>query len=136
MGVNKVEMQEGDPISQDQYDRNQKIALIGPNVAANLFPNDDPVGQKVRMGNNIFTIQGMLASKGEGFTSTDNQILIPLSTLQGMVSRSITTTGQHTVSTITVQASDKDLITDVQNQITTLLETAIILLSEPLMISP
>jgi putative ABC transport system permease protein len=123
MTVNKVEMQEGDPISQDQYDRNLKIALIGPNVATNLFPNDDPVGQKIRMGNNIFTIQGMLASKGEGFTSTDNQILVPLSTLQGMVSRSITTNGQHTVSTITVLASDKDLITDVQNQITAVLET-------------
>ena len=47
MDVNKVELQYGDPISQDQYDRNQKIALIGPNVATNLFPNDDPVGQKI-----------------------------------------------------------------------------------------
>jgi putative ABC transport system permease protein len=123
MDVNNVQLQEGDPISQDQYDRNLKVALMGPNIAANLFPNDDPVGQKVRMGNNIFIIQGLLTSKGEGFTSTDNMILIPLSTLQGIVSRSITTNGQHIVNSITVLASDKDLIPDVQNQITTLLET-------------
>ncbi len=123
MYVNNVDVQEGDPINQDQFDRNAKVALIGPNIATNLFPNDDPVGQKVRMGNNIFTIQGLLQSKGEGFTSTDNMILVPLSTLQGIMSRSITTTGQHIVNNITVMASDKAYLSDVQDQITTLLET-------------
>jgi putative ABC transport system permease protein len=124
MYVNNVDVQDGDPISQDQYDRNAKVALIGPNIATNLFPNDDPIGQKIRMSNNIFTVQGILASKGEGFTSSDNMILIPLSTLQGMFSRNvITTTGQHTVNSITVLASDKAYISNVQDQITALLET-------------
>ena len=122
LDLNTVVIDEGEPITQDQYDRNMKVALMGPTVATTLFQGDDPVGQKVRMGSNIFLIQGLLQSKGEGFTSTDNAILIPLSTLQGMVSRSITTTGQHNVNSIAVQATDKESITSVEDQITALLQ--------------
>ena len=43
----------------------QKVALIGATVASTLFANDDPVGQKIRMGNNLFTIIGLLQSKGD-----------------------------------------------------------------------
>jgi putative ABC transport system permease protein len=122
LDINTIVIDEGDPITQDQLDRNMKVALIGPTVANTLFQGDDPVGQKVRMGSNIFLIQGLLQSKGEGFTSTDNLILIPLTTLQGMVSRNITTTGQHTVNSIAVQASDKDSIQSVEDQITGILQ--------------
>jgi putative ABC transport system permease protein len=122
LDLNNLQIAEGDTIYQDQYDRNQKLAIIGPNVSSTLFQGDDPVGQKVRMGNNIFTIIGLLQSKGEGFNSSDNMILVPLSTLQGMMSRSITTTGQHVVSSISIQASDKDSLIMVQDQITALLQ--------------
>jgi putative ABC transport system permease protein len=123
LDINNIVLDEGDPIAQDQLDRNMKVALIGPNVSNTLFPNgDDPVGQKVRMGSNIFIIQGLLHSKGESFNSTDNMILIPLSTLQGLVSRSTTTTGQHIVNAISVQATDKDSVQPVIDQITALLQ--------------
>ena len=46
----------GDFIDQYEYDRKSKVALIGPEVAATLFGEDDPVGQKIRMGNTVFTI--------------------------------------------------------------------------------
>lgn len=123
LDINNIILDEGDPITQDQLDRNMKVALIGPNVSNTLFQGDDPVGQKVRMGSNIFTIQGLLQSKGESFNSTDNMILVPLSTLQGLMARSITTTGQHIVNSISVQATDKDSIQPVEDQITALLET-------------
>ncbi len=80
--LNNVQMAEGDPIYQDQYDRNQRVALIGPTVSNTLFQDNDPVGQNVRIGNNIFTIQGLLQRKGESYNSTDNAIFIPLSTLR------------------------------------------------------
>jgi putative ABC transport system permease protein len=122
LDLNNIVVEEGNPITQDQLDRYQKVALIGPNIASTLFPNDDPVGQKVRAGNNIFTIQGLLQSKGESFNSTDNMILVPLTTLQTLMTRSVTTSGQHTVSSISVQASDQASIQSVEDQITSLLE--------------
>jgi putative ABC transport system permease protein len=122
LDLNNIQIAEGDYITQEEYDRKMKVALIGPNVSTTLFQGADPVGQKVRSGNNIFTIVGLLESKGEGFTSTDNLILIPLSTLQGIVSRSVTTTGGHSVSSISVQASDEDSIASVKDQITAILQ--------------
>ena len=120
--INNVLVQEGDYLTQDEYSRYAKVAVIGPNISSTLFQGDDPVGQTLRMGSNIFTVVGVMQSKGESFTSTDNMILVPLSTLQGIAARSITTTGQHLVNSITVQASDKDSIASVKQQITLILE--------------
>jgi putative ABC transport system permease protein len=114
---------DGDFFNQDQFDRNMKIAVMGPNVATTLFGTDDPVGQNVRVGNNIFKVIGVLQSKGQSMASTDDAIIVPLSTLQGMMSRSITTTGQHIVSTIAVQVTDKDGVSTVKDEITSLLQT-------------
>ena len=122
LDINNLQIEEGDYITQDELDRNMKVALIGSSVSSTLFPETDPVGEKVRMGNNIFTIVGLLQAKGGGFMSADNSILVPLTTLQGMMARSITTTGQHVVSAITIQAADKDSISGVKDQVTALLQ--------------
>jgi putative ABC transport system permease protein len=123
--VYNVELSGGEFFTQDQYDRKQKTALLGATVASTLFPDstaDEIVGQKIRMSNTVFTIAGVLKSKGESMGSNDQKIFIPLSTYQGIMSRSVTTTGTHTVSSITVQAEDKDRITAIKEDITLLLE--------------
>lgn len=119
-----VEMESGDFISEYQYSRNMKIALLGATVKQTLFGDDDPVGQKIRLGNNVFTVAGVLKSKGATLRgTTDYAILVPLSTLQGMMSRSITTTGQHIVNTIALKVTDKSQINSAKDEITYLLQT-------------
>ena len=105
--VNNIQVVGGDFITQDEYTGAVKVALIGATVSSTLFTGGNPIGQTIRAGNNIFHVVGVLQSKGASFSSTDNSIFIPLTTLQGMVSN-ITTTGQHEVSTISVQAADKN----------------------------
>jgi putative ABC transport system permease protein len=122
--VYNLSLTEGEFISQYQYDRNQKIAVIGPDVAITLFGEDDPLGQSMRMGNNVFKVAGVLESKGESMMgSVDNAIFVPLSTLQGMMSRSVTTTGQHVVNSISLQVTDQKLIGTVKEDVTLLLIT-------------
>jgi putative ABC transport system permease protein len=121
--VFSVEVADGDFITQYQYDRKMKVAVIGSSVSTTLFGEDDPVGQTIRMNNNVFTIIGLLESTGTSMmSSTDETILIPLSTLQGMMSRSLTATGQHVVNNIALSVTDKDRITTVKEDITLLLE--------------
>jgi putative ABC transport system permease protein len=122
--VVNLEMASGEFITQSQYDRKQKVAVIGPDVATTLFGDEDPVGQTFRSSTgNVFTVIGVLESKGSSMMgSTDEAIIIPLSTLQGLMSKSLTSTGEHTVSSITLQVTEKDLISDVKEQITLLLE--------------
>jgi putative ABC transport system permease protein len=122
--VLNIALSEGDFFTQYQYDSKAKVAVIGSEVASTLFGDDDPVGQKIRMSNTVFTIVGLMESKGtSGRDSPDEAILIPLSTLQGMMSKSVTATGQHTINSIDVLVTDKNQMSVVKADITTLLET-------------
>ena len=121
--VSNIVLDSGDFFSQNQYDSRSKVAIIGATVAANLLPDQDPIGQKVRMSNTVFTIVGLMKSTGTGFNSNDNKILIPLSTFQGLLSRGVNASGQHVVNAINVQASSKEMIPTVKADITILMET-------------
>jgi putative ABC transport system permease protein len=105
--VNNIQVVGGDFITLDEYTGAAKVALIGATVNSTLFTGSNPIGQTIRASNNIFHVVGVLPSKGASFSSTDNSIFIPLTALQGIASN-ITTTGQHEVSTISVQAADKN----------------------------
>ncbi len=114
---------DGDFLTQAEYDRKSKVAVLGSTVATTLFGEDSPVGQKIRMSNTVFTVIGVLDSTGSSMrNSTDQTILIPLSTLQGLMQKSLTTTGEHSVSQIVVQVTDKSKIDQAKTDITTLLE--------------
>jgi len=120
--INSVVLDQGELITQSDYDKRAKVALIGSTVSSTLFPDANPIGQKIRMSGNIFTVAGLLTSKGSGINSNDNNILIPLSALQGMTS-SLTTTGQHTINSITIQASSTDVVAQVESDVTDFLRT-------------
>ncbi|MCE1195602.1 ABC transporter permease, partial [bacterium] len=59
-----------------------KVAVIGSTVASKLFAGQDPVGKQVRVGSTVFTIIGVLASKGSSGMGEDQDdvVLVPLST--------------------------------------------------------
>jgi putative ABC transport system permease protein len=113
----------GSFISQSDYDSYQRVVVLGPTVASDLFGEDDPWGQTIRIGNTVATVVGVLQSKGQSFGSTDNAVLIPLSTLQQVAARQLTTTGQHVVSTIVISVANKNEITNAIADITYLLQT-------------
>jgi putative ABC transport system permease protein len=119
--VNNTEVVVGNFISQDEYDAAAKIALIGPIASKTLFGSDDPLGQTIRVGNNILYVTGILKSKGS-MSSDDNSLLVPLSTLQGMAQK-LTTTGQHEISSISVQAADETSAIAAKSSITGLLQS-------------
>jgi putative ABC transport system permease protein len=122
LDVYSLTLSEGDTITQYDLDRKTKVAVIGSSVSETLFSGNDPVGQKIRMNNTIYTIVGLLTSQGQSFSSSDNRILMPLTTLQSLNSRSVTTSGEHIVGSIVIQASNKDVIDSVKQQVTFLLE--------------
>jgi putative ABC transport system permease protein len=121
--VFNIKMTEGQFIDQYSYQQYSKVAVIGPQVASILFSDSDPVGQKIRMSNNVFTVIGVVQSTGASMVgSTDYSIYVPFSTLQGMLSRSVTTTGQHVVSEIALTTTSQNDIAAVKDNLTYLLE--------------
>jgi len=111
-------------ISQYDYKRGTKVAVIGSNVADTLFSGVDPIGQQLRMGNNIVRVIGVLESKGRSmFGSTDDALMIPLTTLQQTITQSRTASGGHVVSSIAVVVSDDEQMDYVVTETTSLLRS-------------
>lgn len=113
---------EGYFITDYQYSHKSKVALLGATVAETLFGEEDPIGETIKMSNTVFTVIGVMDSSGSSTNSTDNMIIIPLTTLQTVMSSSRTTSGEYTVSQIVIQTTDKDLLDTVKADITYLLE--------------
>lgn len=65
-----------------------KVCVLGSEVAKNLFPDEDPIGQQVRIRNVPFKIIGVLAEKGQTSvgTSNDDIILAPSRTVHERLS--------------------------------------------------
>jgi len=105
---------EGQFIAQEQVDAKSMVVLLGSNVAAELFPDSDPLGQTVNIGfsNNLrlrFQVAGVLESKGaQAMGNQDDQMLIPITTLQSKVEARRTNSGAHNVDTIYAQLTSSD----------------------------
>jgi putative ABC transport system permease protein len=85
------------PDDRDEQARNRAIA-IGPDAALDLFGNNNPVNQKIRIGSNPFTVVGVVEPIGsQFFTNVDDRMYIPFETAR-------TITGQKYIDYATFQA--------------------------------
>ena len=66
----------------------RKVALIGATIAKNLFANQDPVGQQLRVRDVPLDIIGVLAEKGQTAEGRDQDdvVLVPYTTVQTRLS--------------------------------------------------
>ncbi len=72
----------GTPISGDDVASLARVAVIGVDVQTALFPNQDPLGQQMRIANVPFQVKGVLVSRGAGpgGGSLDNIVFTPVTT--------------------------------------------------------
>jgi len=123
--IRNVSMDQGSFISDAQNQSLAKVAVLGPTAASDLFGTDDTtadglpdgiVGQTVRIKGMQFTVVGIAAAKGgSGFSNQDSTIYIPAQSAQRFL------TGNNSVTTIDIQASSADVMTQVQADVTDLL---------------
>jgi putative ABC transport system permease protein len=121
--VNNLEITGGSFISEEEYQRGAKVAVIGSDVAETLFPETSPVGQQMRMGDLYVTVIGVLESKGGMMNSSDRTVYIPLTTFHQTVSQTYNTQGKTVVSSITLTVTDEDKTEQVKEEITNVLRT-------------
>lgn len=96
----------GQYLSTEYDESNAKVAVIGMDVAEELFGEDtDPVGESVRIDNKRFRVIGVIKSAG-GLASSffDNSVNIPLTTLSSQI------TGNDDIVEIDISVYDEDLI--------------------------
>jgi putative ABC transport system permease protein len=70
--VRNVEIAKGREINTKDIDQLAKVAVIGPDLVTKLFNGEEPVGQKLKIGNQSFTVIGITEARGSnGFTNLD-----------------------------------------------------------------
>jgi len=82
--VHNVTVNDGNFITDQDVTSRNKVAVIGPTTATDLFGADaEAVGQIIRISGQEFRVIGVTKSKGSGgFGNQDDAIFIPLSTAQ------------------------------------------------------
>ncbi len=115
--IRNWKMARGAMFSDDDVASLAKCAVIGQTVVDQLFPNQDPVGQTIRIRNLPFLVVGVLAPKGFNLfgQDQDDTVVVPYSSHMHRI------TTRRFVNDILVEASSSDTINDVQDEINELL---------------
>ncbi|MBI4621923.1 MAG: ABC transporter permease [Verrucomicrobia bacterium] len=94
-----------------------KVCVIGKTVVDQLFPNEDPIGQSLRIRNLPFRIIGVLDVKGFSLFGSDQDdvVIIPYTSHMRRVSR------RTSISMIQIQASGPEKLDKVKQDIEDLL---------------
>jgi len=108
LDIREWPLQSGEFFTDRDIMARAKVCVLGSEVAKNLFPNDDPIGQQIRIRNVPFKIIGVLTSKGQSAvgTSNDDVILAPSRTVLERLS------GGRFISSIQVSAVSTEKIPD------------------------
>ena len=94
----------------------KNVAVIGKTVAEELFEDNDPVGQKIRIGQFPFTIIGVLESKGSSFgMDQDDIIYAPYTTVYYKM------TNSNRIRAIHISAISNDYLNEAQEEIKAIL---------------
>lgn len=102
--VHNLDMASGAFISERDQKNMTKVAVLGPTTVTDLFgENADPIGQKIRIGSQSFTVIGVTTSKGSsGPNNQDDRIYVPLSTALKQLF------GSKYLSSIALEAKDEN----------------------------
>jgi putative ABC transport system permease protein len=119
LAARDLSVAEGRMFDDREARQGRKVLLLGKTVVTQLFPNQDPIGKRVRVGAVPFEVIGVLAEKGQsGLQDQDDMVLGPLQAVRSRVlGRRIK--GQA-VQTIYVKAKSAEDMDRVQEDVTNL----------------
>jgi len=81
--IDNFTVETGRFITGTDVDRRRPAAVIGSDVAEELFAATDPIGRAISVGGRRFVVVGVLESKGKLFgESLDSLVIIPITTLE------------------------------------------------------
>ncbi len=115
--IRNWEIEYGEFFSERDVQANKKVALLGKTVADELFPNQNPIGEKIRIRNVPFTVTGVLKEKGQSSMGNDQDdvILAPSTTVLYRLK------GGRNIDMILASAVSDDLIDNAQEEIRSIL---------------
>lgn len=120
LAIREWDVISGDMFTKKDIATSSKVVVIGKTIADQLFADQDPIGQSIRIGKVPMKIVGVLDEKGQNAMGQDQDdiILAPVSTVLNRMSR------QRHINQIMASASSMDVITDASAEIEMILRAA------------
>jgi putative ABC transport system permease protein len=102
----------GSFITQDDVDNTARVAVLGVTVVDQLFGSKDanPVGRTISINDRVFTVIGVMEEQGQGFTSQDDAVFIPITTAQTRLDDARARDGSYEVTVLNIQARSEDVM--------------------------
>jgi len=112
-----LELQRGRQINKDDEDHSRYVCIIGADIQEKLFSSLDPLGKRLKIGNQNFSVIGLGEKKGKllGF-SQDNYVRIPITTFQKIY-------GERRSININVHTATQEKMVIAQDEVRTILRS-------------
>lgn len=102
--------------TDNEAERNARVAVIGSKTASDLFGTDNCIGQTIKVQGINYRVIGLLKSKGDqGFFNPDDQIIVPYTTAMNQLM------GIDYITEIDIYVTDENKIDQVETSIEALL---------------
>ncbi len=130
----ELEVASGRFIEDQDVNKRANVAVLGYQVAQDLFGGFDPIGQKIKValpvsgeagngGRVSLTVIGVLGEKGDSMlTSADDTVFVPISTAQTRIFDGRNGRGELLVTRIVVVAASEEQTTAAEDEINALLQ--------------
>src|SRR2546423_8758252 len=117
LDIRQWQLADGASFTRQDVRSANKVCVIGRTTATQVFGNDDPVGQVLRIKNVPFVVTGVLTSKGLSALGSDQDdvVIMPYTSAMKRV------VGGTTLRSINVQVGDARQLPAAQQQIISLL---------------
>jgi len=115
--VRNIGLAAGGWFTKNDVDGLSQVAVLGSKIATDLFGEQDPIGQLVKIKEINFRVVGVAAPKGIGAfgVDQDSQVIVPVSTAQKIL------LGVNHYSNFQIEVSDASLIPQAQDEIAAIL---------------
>ena len=120
--VNNWKVEEGREFTEQEAQGGAAVVVIGKTAAANLFPDGNVVGQRIRVNSVPVEVIGVLESKGQGGgggmgMDRDDTLVGPLSMVRNRITGGNRWVSRH-VSRIQLLIQDGYDVTEAQDEVT------------------
>ena len=121
LSVRDFAIEKGRFLTDSDLERNNRVAVLGAQIATDFFRGKDPIGQQIRIRNVSFEVIGIMQAKGSFLGSNqDDAVYIPLTTTASVLTGRTSPYGLD-VSIISVSAKSEASVPAAEFQITNLL---------------
>ena len=81
LSITNTTISKGRNISIVDIENKSKVCLLGSDIATTLFSLTDPVGEKIKLNGDNYTVIGVLTEQGTSMgTNMDSMLIVPLTT--------------------------------------------------------